>query len=128
MDKEHDSENKRHFSRIAMDSTVRLLCDSSAAQEAKLIDISLKGALFTQPDNWTGQTGDACRIEVQLGSTDTIIRMEGSIAHAEKGHLGFHCEHIDLKSISHLKRLIELNLGDESVLERELTELVVPGN
>ena len=30
---------------------------------------------------------------------------------------------IELDSIVHLKRLVELNLGDESLLERELTEL-----
>jgi hypothetical protein len=37
--------------------------------------------------------------------------------------LGFVCRHIDLESISHLRRLVELNLGDESLLERELAAL-----
>ena len=128
MDNTHDPKNKRHFSRIAMDSAVRLLSDDSTPQQAKLIDISLKGALFTQPDNWDGQPGDSYRIEVLLNETDAIIKMEGAIAHTEKGHLGFHCLHTDLDSISHLKRLIELNLGDESLLERELDELLSTAN
>ena len=32
-------------------------------------------------------------------------------------------DHIDLESISHLRRLVELNLGDSSLLERELAAL-----
>jgi hypothetical protein len=51
--------------------------------------------------------------------------MQGSIIHSETDQIGFRCDHIDLESISHLKRLVELNLGDEAALERELHELVV---
>ncbi len=36
----------------------------------------------------------------------------------------FRCEHIDIDSITHLKRLIELNLGDEALLHRELAHLI----
>lgn len=49
--------------------------------------------------------------------------MDGTVVHCEDGHLGFRCDHIDLDSISHLKRLVELNLSDEALLERELSEL-----
>jgi hypothetical protein len=34
------------------------------------------------------------------------------------------CESIDLDSITHLRRLVELNAGDPALLERELTALV----
>jgi hypothetical protein len=34
------------------------------------------------------------------------------------------CKEIDLDSISHLRRLIELNLGDQEELERELGALL----
>ena len=33
-------------------------------------------------------------------------------------------KHIDLDSISHLRRFVELNLGDEQELERELGALL----
>ena len=42
-------------------------------------------------------------------------------------HLGLFCHHIDIDSITHLRRLIELNLGDETLLQRELAELLPPG-
>jgi hypothetical protein len=38
--------------------------------------------------------------------------------------MGLQTEHIDLDSISHLRRLIELNVGDADILNRELGELV----
>jgi hypothetical protein len=41
----------------------------------------------------------------------------------EQELLGFVCQYIDLDSISHLRRLVELNLGDGSLLERELAAL-----
>ena len=43
--------------------------------------------------------------------------------HIEDDHTGYRCEHIDLDSISHLRRLVELNLGDPDILDRELSEL-----
>ncbi|VAX04921.1 hypothetical protein MNBD_GAMMA20-584, partial [hydrothermal vent metagenome] len=43
--------------------------------------------------------------------------------HSENDHIGFRCEHIDLESISHLRRLVELNLGDAKLLDRELSAL-----
>lgn len=113
---------RRHFTRIPMDSRVNIHCNGQQ-WESQLLDISLKGALIKRPDAYEGNTGDHCTIELMLEPHDIVITMEGSVAHSEEGHIGFHCDHIDLDSISHLKRLVELNLGDESLLERELTEL-----
>jgi hypothetical protein len=49
--------------------------------------------------------------------------MEVVLTRAQPQSLGFVCRHIDLDSISHLRRLVELNLGDEQLLERELAAL-----
>lgn len=50
--------------------------------------------------------------------------MTVSLAHEKGRQLGFYCEEIDLDSITHLRRLIELNLGSSELLERELSALV----
>ena len=55
---------------------------------------------------------------------DTDVQMQVRLTHDNHGQLGFVCEHIDLDSISHLRRLIELNLGDQEELERELGALL----
>lgn len=51
--------------------------------------------------------------------------MEGQVAQRQSRRLGFQCNRIDLESMSQLKRLVELNLGNEALLERELTELAL---
>jgi hypothetical protein len=43
--------------------------------------------------------------------------------HSDEGQVGFECEFIDLDSISNLRRLVELNLGDSMLLERQLGSL-----
>ena len=60
------------------------------------------------------------------GDPDTMINMEASIAHIEGRQVGLKRAHIDMDSISHLRRLVELNLGDSELLHRELEHLAAP--
>ena len=50
--------------------------------------------------------------------------MTALVAHVDARQLGLLCTHSDLDSVTHLRRLIELQLGDPSLLERDLGELV----
>ncbi len=59
---------------------------------------------------------------IQL-TEETAITMSVNWRHNNKGQVGFECVHIDIDSISHLRRLVELNLGDDTLLERELAAL-----
>lgn len=117
------SDERRHFSRIAIDGRVRIGCDEHRF-ETQLVDISLNGALVRRPTSWQGGRGTGCRIELLDDDGEILIAMEGSVAHLHPDVVGFHCESIDLESISHLKRLLQLNLGDEALLQRELNELI----
>jgi hypothetical protein len=49
--------------------------------------------------------------------------MHVSVSHVVGNDAGFKCEHIDIDSISQLRRLVELNLGDSQMLERDLLAL-----
>ena len=50
--------------------------------------------------------------------------MEGKVIHQDGQHIGIECRHIDMESMINLRRLVELNLGDEKLLERELVEVL----
>jgi hypothetical protein len=114
-------EPQRRFSRIAFDVAVTLELEQQSWRTG-LIDISLHGALIRMPENCTPADGASCRLTVHLeGGPD--IAMDASVAHREQGHLGLRCEHIDVDSISCLRRLVELNLGDAALVERELAAL-----
>ena len=115
------SHTRRQFSRIAFDSGV-VLQTSSGKHACKLVDISLKGALVERVTPWSERVGEPCSLVVQLAD-DEAIRMTGEIAHVEDGRLGLHCSDIDLDSITNLRRLIELNLGDEAALNREISAM-----
>ena len=61
---------------------------------------------------------------VSLGDGKITITMDVVTAHIRDNRIGFCCIHIDLESITHLRRLMELNLGDEEQMNRELSALI----
>ena len=127
MSTESSHENRRHFTRIPMDNEVTLACGAQQ-WKSQLLDISLKGALLETPEEFGECPDCSCRLMFMLNETDVTIMMVGNLVHHKGEQLGFRCDNIDLDSVTHLKRMVELNLGDESLLERELTELLESGS
>ncbi len=89
-----------------------------------VVDVSLNGLLIKKPEGWLGVNGDEYQVDLLLNDAELVIKMQAEVAHIDNGSVGFHCELIDLDSITHLKRLVELNLGDEALLHRELAALL----
>lgn len=115
-------DNRRRCSRILFDGKT-LFCQGDNQWQATLIDLSLKGLLIEQPKNWqNANTSEPMEARIRLNS-DTAITMTVRWRHTGNGRVGFECEHIDLDSITHLRRLVELNLGNEELLARELATL-----
>lgn len=113
---------RRQFSRVKFDAPVRILRDAQA-WECEVLDISLKGALIAVPEGLHAALNDELTLELPLGDEGSTIRMTVAVAHIDAYRAGLRCEHIDIESFIHLRRLMELNLGDSELLERELSEL-----
>ncbi len=113
--------NRRRFQRIAFDAATELV-QGEQRWDVELHDLSLKGLLIKVPEGWSGDPERPFFANISL-APDTLVQMEVLQARSNNGRLGFVCAHIDLDSISHLRRLVELNLGDGSLLERELAAL-----
>lgn len=113
---------RRRFKRIAFDARTELK-QGAHTWPVKLIDLSLKGLLIEKPEPWEGHSSDPFVADVYLGD-EAKVEMQVLLAHDDHGQLGFRCEEIELESISHLRRVIELNLGDPAELEREFAELI----
>jgi hypothetical protein len=118
---EHHADRRR-FKRIAFDARTEL-SQGPNRWSVQLLDLSLKGLLIQRPEPWQGNASQSFAADIHLGN-DADVRMEVQLAHDDHGQLGFVCVHIDLASIEHLRRLIELNLGDPEELERELGALI----
>lgn len=115
--------NRRLFSRIAFHAPADLI--TGKGQEAAVVlDLSLKGALVRLAPGHKIAAGENCTLRVRLGDLDASIRMQGVITHGEGQYFGLACHDIDLDSATHLRRLVELNLGEPALLERELSALV----
>lgn len=118
-------DERRRFSRIPFPATAHIKAYTGDLHlNCDVIDISLKGILISIPDSWQGAMHDKYKIDLLLENAELVINMYASVAHLDNNSVGFLCEHIDLDSISHLKRLVELNLGDEKLLHRELSALI----
>ncbi|MFS2199209.1 PilZ domain-containing protein [Pseudomonas sp. Pseusp3] len=118
---EHPAERRR-FKRIAFDARTEL-SQGESTWSVKLVDLSLKGLLIERPDPWLGNPQQDFLVDIHL-SEEADITMDVQLAHDDHGQLGFVCRHISLESIGRLRRLIELNLGDQQELERELGALI----
>ena len=115
-------QNRRDFWRAPFRVPAQLI-DASGTWEAKLCDISLKGALVELPAGWPGLQGGKCRMRLEL-APGVAISMEATVAHLDASHIGLRCDDIDIDSITHLRRLVELNAVDVSRLDRELVALL----
>jgi len=116
------SEDRRRFSRIEFDADVRLTQEGKQ-YEAQLHDISLNGVLISAPRDYHLRTDMPCTLQVVLAD-NVIITMQVTLVHSSSSFLGFHCTSIDMDSIIHLRRLIEIDLGEPGASERVLTELL----
>ncbi|MFY3385181.1 PilZ domain-containing protein [Paracidovorax sp. MALMAid1276] len=113
---------RRHFVRVGFDAPA-LLTTATDAFSVHVLDLSLKGALIVAPAQAELATGMLCQITIPLAETGNHIAMSAEVAHVEGLHTGLLCRGIDLDSVTHLRRLIELQLGDPALLERDLGEL-----
>ncbi|MCB1941900.1 MAG: PilZ domain-containing protein [Candidatus Accumulibacter sp.] len=117
------SEQRRNYSRIAFDCPARLSLGESQL-ELRVLDLSLRGALVRLPGDAVVRPGTVAELRISLDRDGTEIRMQSRVAHADGRHAGLACQSIDLDSVSHLRRLVELNLGDPELLQRELSALL----
>lgn len=116
------AQERRHFSRIAFASAAHLVTVDHRVT-VQVLDLSLKGALLQLPDNAPVEPGMLALLDLPLHPHDGRISMAVQIAHIDSTKAGLLSLGIDLESITHLRRLIELNLGDPALAERDLRAL-----
>ena len=118
-------EAARRYYRMVYATPAQLI-QGDDSWDSKLLDLSLQGAMVEIPQNWNGQENEDYHLRFSLAESDVVIEMDVTLKkiHASKG-LGLQCHHIDIDSATHLKRMIELNVGDDEELHRELELLIV---
>ena len=115
-------ENRRQFTRILYSINATLEVEGQI-YPVSLHDISLNGALITTPATDTSLIGKSGNFLFSLTDTDLVVEMNITVVHETSKETGLRCNAIDIDSISHLRRLIELNLDDEAQVNKELSQL-----
>lgn len=115
------SDNRRSFTRVFFDAEAALT-QGERSWPVMLIDISLRGLLIRNPGDIDLTESEPLDISIHLGG-DLQIQMHLRFKHREADHIGFYCDYMDLDSMSHLRRVMELNAADPAMLERELSAL-----
>ena len=114
--------DNRRFSRVNFTGKAHLEIGSHSCA-TEVLDLSLKGALIKKPADWPRSLPKVMQLRISLNDFPVELTMDVSVAHQSATTVGLHCEKIDIESVSHLRRLLELNLGDAELLSRELSEL-----
>jgi len=118
---------RRRFSRVNFTGDCSLteeIAGKVETSQTTLVDISLTGALVHRPDTWHDEPGAMVNLNLTLPGSAITLEINGIICHQQDNLLGIKFLTLSLDSISHLKRLIQLNLGDEDMLHREMSQLI----
>lgn len=120
MNKSNESE-RRHYNRIPFSAEILMQCGQQE-WSCNLLDISLKGMLVEPPENLDFDHNNPCGMALFLGE-DVAIHARVNITRSSDDNWGLKWLQIDVNSLQHLRRLIELNTSNPAMLMRELSEL-----
>ncbi len=111
-------EDKRDYLRVPFNCHSQInVVDQSFTSE--LLDISLRGVLLEVTPPQEIGLGSLCEIDIAFASCNTHLLLDAKLVHREGNHYGFRIESLDLDSLTHLRRLLELNYGDSDEIDRE---------
>lgn len=114
--------NRRQFSRILFSIQAELEIDDQSLS-VKIQDISLNGALLSIDTQGVVFSKKLGLLSFKLNEAEEKIKMNVVVVSQEENDIHVQCQGIDIDSVSSLRRLIELNLGDDEQLNKELSKL-----
>lgn len=115
-------ENRRQFTRILFSIKAELVVEGNS-YAVSIHDISLNGALVTAIESDNSLKGKLGTLHFLLSDNESKVTMNIAVVHEDKNETGLQCNAIDIDSVTHLRRLVELNLGDSEQLNKELSQL-----
>ena len=84
-----------------------------------LLNIALRGVLLQSKD-MVLDPGTRCQITITLPASAIDLQFDAELVHHEEQCFGFKFTQVDLQSLTHLRKLIELNTGDADSVRDEL--------
>lgn len=115
---------KRVFSRTEYKSKGVLKAENQNTP-VEIRDISLKGAMLCLPPHITVEKDGTYELVISLENSDVQIQTNATITHISNDDTcGIRFNEIDIESLTHLRRIMEVNTGKTERIRAELGHLV----
>ena len=117
-------DERREFRRIGYAAKAEIR-GSNVNWFTNVVDLSLKGVRVRRPEHWSGNLNNHYTLVFPIDEDHMGVQLQlvGRVIDQDEYYVGLSIENIDLDSLSHLIRLIELNLGDPELMQEELLKL-----
>lgn len=119
---ESSQQERRKFSRVVLEWPVEVIYQEKS-WPALLVDLSFRGALLNcehlglDPDT-------RVNLHIHIPQSQLDLDLEAHVVRACGPIYALRFDAVDIDSMSELRRVIELNLGDDSLLQREMEQLL----
>jgi len=111
---------QRNFRRINFESAADIFIDETP-HRCKLVDLALQGALLTCEVNLPLVVGSRYRLKITLLASELTLDFTAELIHQRGTFYGFIFVSEDAITMGHLRRLLELNIGDGNEVDREFS-------
>ncbi|MET2847894.1 PilZ domain-containing protein [Vibrio owensii] len=113
---------RRRFSRIIYQVSA-LLEQGDLALQATIQDLSLHGLLLKAENASSLEPSFKVDVAFSFAQSEQVMQLTANIISITDNEIRLKINNIDIDSISQLKRFIELNVGNNELLNRELEHL-----
>lgn len=111
---------QRSYRRINFRTEADINIENSAYR-CDLVDLALQGALFRSERELPLTLGSQFPLSIYLPESSTRMEFIGELIHQRGKFYGFIFTAEEAESMSHLRRLLELNFGDAEQAEEEFS-------
>ena len=112
--------NNRNFRRVPFEAEVTLAFGQDI-RSGELLDVAMKGAMVGTDTPLLNTLGDKCSLCISLSGTTISLNFEAELVHSVENRYGFKFISENLVTLTHLRKLIELNTGDAEATRSELS-------
>ncbi|ART79999.1 PilZ domain-containing protein [Oceanisphaera avium] len=115
---------RRIFTRVEFSSPAWIITLDGEQHSVLVQDLSIHGALLKVTEPWQAELNAPLELRLSLDGEHKQIIMQARQRFHQHECIGIECELLDIESASRLRRLMELNLGEEALLLRQFEELL----
>lgn len=120
------TDERRRFPRFPFHSR-GFLAIGERQHLGSILDVSLKGALFSSAEPLALAPGTACRLEIYHAGQEEVGAAAAVVVYCRDGLVGLELHDIDAATSGVLARVVAMNLGVSSLLERKLPDMLGAG-